>query len=145
MYHFVDETLDSLYRTEQRLSTIFNLFTILAIFVSCLGLFGLASFMAENRTKEIGIRKVLGASVSNIVLFLSKEFVMLVIIANIIAWPVAYYVMNTWLQNFAYRTNISIWTFVFSTAMALAVALFTISYQSIKAAVAQPVESLRYE
>lgn len=144
-FHFIDETIDSFYRAEQRLGTIFNFFTILAIFVSCLGLFGLTSFMAKKRTKEIGIRKVLGASISGIVSLLLKEFMALVLFANIIALPIAYFTMNKWLQNFAYKTNIGILTLVLSAALVLIIALLTVSYQSIKAAVANPVESLRYE
>ena len=101
--------------------------------------------MAEKKTKEIGIRKVLGATVPNILLLLTKEFTKFVFLANIIAWPVAYFAMNNWLQNFAYRINIGIWTFILSAILALAIALITVSYQSIKAALADPVKSLRYE
>jgi putative ABC transport system permease protein len=144
-YNFLDETLDNLYRSEMRVSKIFRYFTALAIFISCLGLFGLASFMAEQRTKEIGIRKVVGASVLGIVLLLSKEFAKWVLVANLIAWPIAWYVMSKWLQNFAYRTNIAWTTFIFSAGVAVLIALLTVSYKSIRAAVANPVESLRYE
>jgi putative ABC transport system permease protein len=115
------------------------------VFIACLGLLGLAAFMAEQRTKEIGIRKVLGAKVSGIVLMLSKEFAKWVLIANIIAWPVAYFAMSNWLQNFAYRTSIGIWTFVLSAALALTIALLTVSFQAVKAATSNPVDSLRYE
>jgi len=144
-YNFLDESLDNLYRPEMRISKIFRYFTILAIFISCLGLFGLASFMAEQRTKEIGIRKVLGASVPGIVLLLSKEFGKWVLVANVIAWPIAWYGMSKWLQNFAYRTNITWTAFIMSAGIALLIALLTVSYQSIKAALANPVQSLRYE
>ncbi len=144
-YRFLDEALDDLYRSEQRIGTILRYFSILAIFISCLGLFGLASFMAEQRTKEIGIRKVLGASVSNIVLLLSREFTKWVLLANIIAWPVAYYAMYKWLQSYAYSTNIALWSFILSGVIALVIATVAVSYQSIKAAVTNPADSLRYE
>lgn len=142
---FVRQDLDRLYLSDERAGTVAALFSGLAIFIACLGLFGLASFVTERRTKEIGIRKVLGASVAEIVALLSKEFVKWVLVANVIAWPVAYYVMNNWLKNFAYRTNMSPWVFVVSGIAALAVALFTVSSFTIKAATANPVESLRYE
>ncbi len=144
-YHFLDETYDNLYKSEKRLNIIFNYFTGLAIFISCLGLFGLTLFTANKRTKEIGIRKVLGASVSNIVGLLSFQFVKWVLVANLIALPVGYYVMNLWLQNFAYRIGLSVWTCVLAGLVALLIAILTVSYQSIKAAAANPVESLRYE
>jgi len=144
-YRFMDEAIDNLYRAEQQIGTLFRYFTILAIFISCLGLFGLASFMAEQRTKEIGIRKVLGASVSKILLLLSKEYAKWVLFANIIAWPFAYYTMNKWLQGYAYRINIAVWSFVFAAVLALAIALFTVSYQAIRAATANPADALRYE
>jgi putative ABC transport system permease protein len=118
---------------------------MLAILVACLGLFGLASFSAEQRTKEIGIRKVLGASVSGIVLFFSREFTKWVLAANVIAWPVAYFVMNRWLQHFAYRTRIGFGIFILAALLTFVIAFITVSYQSIKAAVANPVDSLRYE
>jgi len=117
----------------------------LAIFITCLGLFGLASFTAEQRTKEIGIRKALGASVSGIILLLSKEFTKWVLVANIIAWPVAYLAMNRWLQNFAYRIDIGLGTFILAGVLALVIALLTVGYQAIKAARANPVDALRYE
>ena len=144
-YHFLDEALDDLYRSEERIGTIFRYFSVLAIFISCLGLFGLASFMAEQRTKEIGIRKVLGATVSNIVLLLSKEFAKWVFVANVIAWPIAYYAVNKWLQGFAYRTTIGLWIFILAAVMVLFIALLTVSYQSFKAAMANPVNALKYE
>ena len=144
-YGFVDTLLGNLYKNEERVKTLFNYFTFLAISISCLGLFGLAFYLTEQRTKEIGIRKVLGASVMKIVTMLSKEFLKWVLIANILAWPVAYYFIDKWLQNFAYRTNIKIWIFLFSGALALLIALLTVSYQAIKAARANPADSLRYE
>jgi putative ABC transport system permease protein len=144
-YSFLDDRLNSLYRGEQLMSTLFRWFSGLTIFIACIGLLGMASFTAEQRTKEIGIRKVLGASVPGIVGMLIREFSKWVIISNVIAWPVAYYFMNQWLQNFAYRTDLGVWTFVLSGLAALGVALLTVSYQSIKAAAANPVDSLRYE
>jgi putative ABC transport system permease protein len=144
-YTFLDDRIDNLYRSEQSIGTVFNYFTILVIFIACLGLFGLASFTAEQRTKEIGIRKVLGASVSSIVMLLSREFAKWVVFANITAWPAAYFIMNKWLENFAYRTNIGIQTFFLAAGLALAIALITVSYQCIKAALSNPVDSLKYE
>jgi putative ABC transport system permease protein len=144
-YRFMDETLEGLYRTEQRSNTLINYFTIFAIFISCLGIFGLASFMAEQKTKEIGIRKVMGASVPTIVRMFSTEFTKLVIIGNILAWPLAYYVMSKWLENFAYHTNLSWWMFALGAVLSIAVVIITISYQSYKAATKNPAESLRYE
>jgi putative ABC transport system permease protein len=143
--NFLDDNLQKLYAADQRTSQIAGAFSVLAIFIACLGLLGLAAFVTEQRTKEIGIRKVLGASVAEIVALLSKEFVKWVLIANVVAWPVAYYVMNNWLKNFAYRTNISLWIFVASGALALIIALLTVSSHAIKAATANPVQSLRYE
>ncbi|UCC38314.1 MAG: ABC transporter permease [Candidatus Aminicenantes bacterium] len=144
-YTFLDDSFDAQYRAEERLSKIFSYFSVLAIFIACLGLFGLASFTAEQRTKEIGIRKVLGASVSGIVVLLSREFIKWVLIANAIAWPVSYLAMAKWLQNFAYRTAISPLPFIISFVLALIITFATISYQSLKAALANPVDSLRYE
>lgn len=144
-YSFVDTLLGNMYRNEEKVKTLFNYFTFLAIFISCLGLFGLAFYLTEQRTKEIGVRKVLGASVPRIVMMLSKEFLKWVLIANIIAWPAAYFFMDKWLQNFAYRANIKIGTFLLSGATALVIALLTVSYQSIKAAIVNPADSLRYE
>ena len=120
-------------------------FSILAVFIACLGLFGLASFTAEQRTKEIGIRKVLGASAPQITLLLCREFFVLVLLANIISWPVAYFVMRNWLQDFAYRTGLSVITFALTMVLALVIALLTVSFQAIKAAVANPVNALKYE
>jgi putative ABC transport system permease protein len=142
---FLDESFDRLYRSEQRMGQIFISFTVMAIFISCLGLFGLASFTADQRTKEIGIRKVLGASVSNVVVLLSRDFTKWVILANGIAWPVAYLVMNKWLQNFAYRISLAVWMFILSGFIALIIAILTVSTKAAKAAMANPVDSLRYE
>jgi putative ABC transport system permease protein len=144
-FSFLDNRIDLLYKSEGRMRSIFLIFAILSIFVACLGLFGLATFTAEERTKEIGVRKVLGASAPNILLLLSKEFSKWVLFANLIAWPVAYFMMNRWLQNFAYQTKIGLWPFVLSAGLAFLIALFAVSYQSIKAAITDPVECLRYE
>jgi ABC-type antimicrobial peptide transport system permease subunit len=143
-YHFLDEQFDRMYGNELRMEKIFRYFVTLAVFISCLGLLGLASFVNEQRTKEIGIRKVLGASVFGVIFLLSKEFTKWVLLSNIIAWPVAWFIMNRWLQNFAYRIEIGIWIFVLSGMLALLIALLTVSYQAIKAAVANPVKALRY-
>lgn len=144
-YSFLDQRFQKIYQQEQKLGKLLAVFASLAILIGCLGLFGLASFMAEQRTKEIGIRKVMGASLNSIVLLLSKEFALLVVVANIIAWPVAYLVMNSWLQNFAYPVKLSPGIFVLSAAAALIIALFTISFQAIKAALTNPVDALKYE
>ena len=144
-YHFLDQTIDQLYASEKRMGKIFLNFAFLAIFISCLGLFGLASFTAEQRTKEIGIRKVLGASAGNIVLDLTKDFSKWVLFANVIAWPVAYFAMQKWLQNFAFKTDVRLVVFVLSTAASLTIALITVGYQSVKAALTNPADCLRYE
>jgi ABC-type antimicrobial peptide transport system permease subunit len=144
-YSFLDETFDQIYRSEEKLGQIFTVFSALAICIASLGLFGLALFMAQQRTKEIGIRKVLGASIGKIFLLLSREFALLVLIANLVAWPFAYVLMRHWLQNFAYRVSIQPWIFLSSAAAALFIALLTISFQVLKAALADPVDSLRYE
>lgn len=130
---------------KRKTETIATVFSFLAIFIASLGLFGLASFVTEQRVKEIGIRKVLGASIFELVSLLSKEFAKWVLVANLIAWPAAYYFMNNWLQDFAYRINIGWWVFVLSGFGAFAIALITVSFQAIKAATANPVESLKYE
>lgn len=144
-YSFLDADFDQLYRAEGRIQTLFSYFTFLAIFIACLGLFGLASFTTQQRTKEIGVRKVLGASVAGVVSMLSKDFLKLVLLANLFAWPVAYFAMRLWLQDFAYRTSLGLWTFVWAGALALLIALLTVSFQALKAALANPVEALRYE
>jgi putative ABC transport system permease protein len=144
-YIFLDEQLANLYRNEEKLITLFSVFTFITIFIACLGLLGLASFTAEQRAKEIGIRKVLGSTVTQILGHLSKDFAKLVLIANIIAWPIAYFAMKHWLQYFAYRTSLSIWIFLLSGFAALAIALVTISVQTIKAAMSNPADILQYE
>ncbi len=144
-YFFLDDDFEKMYRSEMRQGKIFMAFTVLAVFIACLGLFGLASFTSEQRTKEIGVRKVLGASVSSIVVLLSKEFSKWVMIASLIAWPVAYYTVSQWLQSFAYRISIGIWIFLLSTLLALFLAMITVSFKAVKAAIANPVEALRYE
>jgi putative ABC transport system permease protein len=144
-YHFLNEDFEEIYKSEGRMGEVFRYFTFLAIFISCLGLFGLASFMAEQRTKEIGIRKVLGASVSGITILLSKEFTKWVVVANAIAWPAAYFAMNKWLQGYAYRVELTLLTFALAGVLALVISVLTVSYQAIRAALANPVDSLRYE
>ncbi len=144
-YTFLDDRFADLYKAESQQQTIFTIFSGIAIFIACLGLFGLSAFTITQRVKEIGIRKVLGASVGSIVQLLSKEFLWLVIIASLIAFPVAWYAMHNWLQDFAYRTDLSPWIFVLSAFIALVIALVTISFQAIKAALANPVKSLRTE
>ena len=144
-YSFFDDLFNAAYLNEQKLEKMFSLFSIIAIFIACMGVFGLSAFLAEQKRKEIGIRKVLGASAAKIVYLLSKDLVKLVLIANILAWPVAYYFMTRWLQNFAYRTHIGIGIFILSAFLTLLVSFGTLSFQSIKAALANPVDSLRYE
>jgi len=144
-YHFFDETIASLYDKEQKTSQLMNAAMLIAIFISCMGLFGLATFTAQQRLKEISIRKVLGASVSGIVTMLGRDFLVLVVIALLIASPIAYYFMHRWLQDFAYRIDISWWVFLSSGIAAILIAILTISFQSIKAALANPVKSLRSE
>ena len=144
-YEFMDKTYDDMYRSEIRINDQFRFFSALAIFLSCFGLFGLVSFIIERRKKEIGIRKVLGASIAEILVYLSRGFSKQIILANIIAWPLAFYFMNKWLQNFAYRTNIDISVFIAAGAFSLIVAMITIISQTYKAAAANPVESIRNE
>ena len=144
-YNFLDKSLDALYKSEEKSSVLFTWFSILSIAIACLGLYGLVLYTAERRTKEIGIRKVLGASVAEVTFILSKEFVKWVVLANVIGWPVAYYAMNNWLRDFAYRVNITPWTFIVSGMLALMIAVLTVGFHAIKAATANPVESLRYE
>jgi putative ABC transport system permease protein len=144
-YKFLDEQIDSFYKAEERLFILFKIFSVLAMFISCLGLWGLATFSAQARTKEIGIRKILGASVNKIVLLLSKDFLVLVLISLLIATPLAWYGMNQWLQNYAFRTEISWWIFGFSGTIAVLIAIVTVSFQAIKAALSNPVDSLRSE
>jgi putative ABC transport system permease protein len=144
-FTFLDDYLNSLYRTEQRTAQVVMIFSALAILIACLGLFGLAAFTAEQRTKEIGVRKVLGASVGSIVTLLSKDFMKLVVVAILIASPIAWYAMNQWLSDFAYKITIDWWVFLLAGLLAVGVALLTVSFQSIKAALTNPVKSLRSE
>jgi putative ABC transport system permease protein len=144
-FHFLNDDYDQLYHSQQRTDQIVRYFSILAIFISCIGLFGLTSFTAQKRTKELSIRKILGASVSGIVFILTKEYTKWVLTANIIAWPIAWYVMRQWLQSYAYRIEMNVWVFVLAGVLSITIALFTVSVQAIRAATANPVESLRYE
>jgi ABC-type antimicrobial peptide transport system permease subunit len=144
-YRFLDDKIDSFYKQENQLSQLYKLFAAIAIFLSCLGLYGLASFMAVQRIKEVGIRKVLGATSANIVYLFSKEFVLLIAIAFSIATPIAWYFMHQWLQDYAYRINISWWIFILGGVASVLIALTTVSFQAIKAAIANPVKSLRTE
>ena len=141
----MEEDFNKMYQTDETVGKLFNFFAGIAIFISCLGLFGLATYTAETKTKEIGIRKVLGASVSNIVLMLSKDFVKLVALATLIAFPVAWWGMNKLLESYAYRITIGWWIFALAGVVALLIALLTVSFQAIKAALANPVKSLRTE
>jgi putative ABC transport system permease protein len=144
-YQFLDDHFAEVYKADSQVSSIVSILAVLAIIISCLGLFGLASYAAEKRVKEVGIRKVMGASVQNIVGLLSKHFIRLVLIANLIAWPIAWFTINKWLQDYAYRVNISWWVFIVAGAVAILIALATVSVQAFKAAVANPVKSLRAE
>ena len=144
-YEFMEEWLNSFYGPENRLAKIINIFSILAILLACMGLFGLTSFVVEQKTKEIGIRKALGARISGITLLLSGEFTKWILIANLIAWPVSYILMNKWLNSFSYKTPLSIWVFIAAAIIALLIALLTISIQTINAARKNPVNSLKYE
>jgi len=144
-FRFLDESIDALYKNDQKVGKLINIATVLALFIACLGLFGMASFSAEQRTKEIGIRKVFGASIPSIFFLLSKQFSKWVVAANVVAWPVAYFVMSKWLSGFAFRTSLNILYFVFAGAVALMIAMITVSYQTLKAALANPIHSLRHE
>ena len=144
-YQFADEQYAKKFNYEELVGNLASIVAILAIFISCLGLFGLASFTAEQRVKEIGVRKVLGASVLGLWQLLSKDFVILVMISCVIAIPVAWYLMNTWLKNYQYKISIGIGMFIYVVAISVAITLITVSYQAIKAAIANPVKSLRTE
>jgi putative ABC transport system permease protein len=144
-FRFLDEQIDEMYRTEERASHLLQTFAVLAIFIACLGLFGLASFMAERRTREIGIRKVLGASVPQITVLLCREFFLLVLLANVLTWPLAYWVLEGWLKNYAYRIPLSPLVFVFALGTALIITIITVSFQAVRAAVANPANALKYE
>ncbi len=144
-YRFLDEALDALYRSEQRTGTIFHSFSFLAIFVSCLGLFGLSSFLAEKRTREIGIRKVLGATAGGIVFLFSREFTKWVAFSNVFAWPVAYFAARKWLDGYAYRISVGVWPFLMAGALAILIALATVSVHSLRASRINPAVAIRYE
>jgi putative ABC transport system permease protein len=144
-FSFLDEEFNRQYQSEKRMGRLFNIFTFLSIFIASLGLFGLVSFMSNQRTKEIGIRRVIGASALDIVNMLTKEFVILVAVANVIAWPVAYFFMSRWLNTFVFRTNVHIWIFLLSAMAAFVIAFISVSYKTIKAALANPINALRYE
>ena len=141
----MDDDFKKMYSAEQKIGEIFSVFAFLAIFIACLGLFGLAAFTAEQRTKEIGIRKALGSSVVGIVILLSKEFSKLILFAFLIAVPIAYYYMDVWLQDFHYRIELNYWLFIVAGIMAFTVAMITVSYHAIKAANSNPTQSLRTE
>ena len=144
-YKFLDRTIAGFYKQENQLSQLYKIFASIAIFISCLGLYGLVSFMAVQRTKEVGIRKVLGATVGNIVYLLSKEFSLLIIIAFVIAAPIAYYIMKKWLQDYSYRIDLGASVFLFAVIGSIIIAWITVGYRAIKAAMANPVDSLRTE
>jgi putative ABC transport system permease protein len=144
-FQFLDDRIAGFYEQENQLSQLYKIFAGIAIFISCLGLYGLISFMALQRTKEIGIRKVLGATAGNIVYLFSKEFILLIAIAFAIASPVAYYFMNEWLHNFSFRISIGVDVFAITIGASIAIAWLTVSFQAIKAAMANPVKSLRTE
>ena len=144
-YRFLDAAYDELYMAEDRLGKIFKYFSILTILISCLGLFGLAAFLAEQRTKEIGIRKILGAGISQIIATLAGSFLKWVVLANIIAWPVTYFIMTRWLEGYAYHTKLSVWIFLTAAIISLSIALTTVSFQTLRAAARNPVNAIKYE
>ncbi|MFZ0454164.1 MAG: ABC transporter permease [Ignavibacteriaceae bacterium] len=144
-YSFLDEQINKLYQSDQKISKVINTFSFLALFIACLGMFGLASYTAEQRTKEVGVRKILGANVTGIVFLLSKEFTQYVLAANLFAWPAAYFVLNKWLGSFAYHIDMQLWMFIVPGLIAFSIACFSVSYQAIKAALLYPIKSLRYE
>jgi putative ABC transport system permease protein len=141
----MDDEFNRQYGNDLRRGEIFSYFTFLAIFISCLGLFGMASFTAEQRKKEIGIRKILGASIKDILALISRDFLLLLFVSNIIAWPVAYLIMDKMLKAYAYRTSIAVWIFIISGVAAVCIALLTVCVKILKAAHSNPVDSLRYE
>ncbi len=144
-YFFLDDEFDEAYRGERRLGIIYTIFSILAIFIACLGLFGMASFTTEQKTKDIGIRKAMGATGTSIVFLLTREFNKWVLVANVIAWPLAFLLMKNWLENFAFRIDQGIFRYVLAAILTLIIAILTVSFQSIRAAIKNPAESLRYE
>jgi ABC-type antimicrobial peptide transport system permease subunit len=141
----MDERINNFYKQENQLALLYKLFAGIAIFISCLGLYGLISFMVVQKTKEVGIRKVLGASVINVIYLFSKEFTILIIVAFALAAPVAYYMMSEWLKNFAFRIDIGVFVFLIAIVASIAIAWITVGYKSIKAAIANPIKSLRSE
>jgi len=145
VYNFVDEQVNMFYKSEILIGKLSGIFATLAIIISCLGLFGLATYTAERRAKEISLRKVLGASIASVTGLLSKDFLQLIIISFFVAFPVAWWIMNNWLQNYQYRIEISWWIFLLAASLTILIALITISFQAIKAAIANPVKSLRTE
>jgi putative ABC transport system permease protein len=144
-YSFMDKKLQEQYKSEERFAKFFLYFSVLSLLIACLGLFGLTAYATQQRTKEIGVRKVLGASVKGIVTLISQDFLKLVVIASVISFPLAWWIMNKWLQDFAYRIHIGWWVYVIAGMVALVIALVTVSFQAIKAAIANPVKSLRTE
>ena len=142
---FMDERINNFYKQENQLALLYKLFAAIAILISCLGLYGLISFMVVQKTKEVGIRKVLGASVANVIYLFSKEFTILIIIAFAVAAPVAYYMMSKWLDNFAFRIDIGVFVFLVAIVASIAIAWITVGYKSMKAAIANPIKSLRTE
>jgi ABC-type antimicrobial peptide transport system permease subunit len=144
-FTYLDEDFENMYMTEQKMGELTQYFSVLAVLIACLGLFGLASFTSEQRTKEISIRKVLGASEIKLAVLLCREFLFFVLVSNVLAIPFGYYAMNMWLQDFSYRTGIGYMIFVYSAVIALFIALLTVSYQAIKASIANPVNALKYE
>jgi ABC-type antimicrobial peptide transport system permease subunit len=144
-YNFLDEEFDQLYSDVENLGAILKYFTAVAVFIACLGLFALSSFAAERRTKEIGIRKVLGSSAADILILLNKGFLLLILMANVIAWPISWALLNNWLGKFPYRVSLSLKTFLISGLLTLVVTLLTVSFQTLKASFANPTHSLRYE
>jgi putative ABC transport system permease protein len=144
-YKFINDVFAAKYIADNQFKIVMGLFSSIAIIIACIGLFSVSLFTTERRIKEVGIRKVLGASMPQIVFILTKDLTKWIILANIIAWPLAYYYMNKWLQDFAYRIDISLWVFVLSGGIVLIIALTTVSWQAVKAATANPVDSLRYE
>jgi putative ABC transport system permease protein len=144
-YSFLDQHFNEIYKNDERTGQMFGFFSTLAILIACLGLFGLAAYTGEQRIKEIGVRKVLGASVTNIVFLISKDFIKLVIISGIIAVPISYFAMNSWLQDFAYRVKIGPVIFILAISLAFLIAFITISSQALKAATSNPVKAIKYE
>ena len=144
-YNFLDQSIADYYKQENQLSQLYKIFSGMAIFISCLGLYGLVAFMAVQRKKEIGIRKVLGAPVRDIVIMLSKEFTILIVLAFVIASPIAWYYMHQWLQQYTYRISMGAWFFIGTIVISLVIAWVTVSYTAVKAAMANPVKSLRTE